>query len=78
MMNGLKKTLSNVQEVLARDACVIILTDNEGRNHINHQSIHNSKVEVLILPPNHINSQPFSLYSSCSAFSLLYRPSSGY
>jgi len=54
-----EKTLSNMQEVLARNAQVIILTDEIGAEHVHRQVTNKSTLEMIILPKVASFTSPF-------------------
>ncbi|RZI46057.1 glutamine--fructose-6-phosphate transaminase (isomerizing) [Candidatus Finniella inopinata] len=54
-----EKTLSNMQEVLARNAQVIILTDAIGSDHIHQQVSNKSTLDIIILPTVASLTSPF-------------------
>ena len=54
-----EKTLSNMQEVLARSAQVIILTDEIGASHVHQQVSNKSTLEMIILPKVASITSPF-------------------
>ena len=52
----MKKTVSNLNEVIARDASVILLTDEEGLNNIGYLK---DKVRTFIVDKTDIITAPF-------------------
>jgi glucosamine--fructose-6-phosphate aminotransferase (isomerizing) len=54
-----EKTLSNMQEVLARDAQVIILTDEKGAGLIRQQVNHKASLDIIVLPTISTMTSPF-------------------
>jgi glucosamine--fructose-6-phosphate aminotransferase (isomerizing) len=54
-----EKTLSNMQEVLARNAQVVILTDEKGARLIRQQVNHKASLDIIILPTISTMTSPF-------------------